>query len=177
MTGQAPVWFGRYERATRGLNRAFVAAASLCTVAIVGLVLLAVASRIIGSSVLWPYDITQFAMVYVVFLALAPALESGHHVVVELFDNAVPRPIRPYVQHIAAVLTIVFGAVLLWQLWRTTSRAFGDDRLAVASIAVPLKWVYVIGPIGTVQFILTALADLGRAQWPSGEPARTAPAH
>ena len=107
----------------------------------------------------------------------ALAFESGHHVVVELFDRLIPRPVRPYVQQFAAVLTIVFGAVFLYQLYRMTSRAFADDRLAVAAIAVPLKWVYIIGPIGIVQFNLTALAELGRAQWKAGADAEATPSH
>jgi TRAP-type C4-dicarboxylate transport system permease small subunit len=114
---------------------------------------------------MWPYNIAEFTLVYVFFFALGPALESGHHIRVDLFDNVVPRLIRPAVPYIAAALTIGFGVVFCWQLWRSTSRAFGDDRLAVAAIAVPLKWVYIIGPIGTIQFILTALAELGRAYW------------
>lgn len=160
-----PVWFQHFERATKAVNRVFAASASLCAVAIVLLVLLAVAARLSGSHILWPYDIATFTLVYVVFLSLAPALESGHHVAVELFDRMLPRPIRGFSLHVAAILTTVFGVVLFWQLYRMTSRAFSDDRLAVAAIAIPLKWVYVIGPIGVAQFILTALADLGRAQW------------
>jgi TRAP-type C4-dicarboxylate transport system permease small subunit len=165
MERSAPIWFLRYERMTKAVNKLFAAIASVLTVAIVLLVLLAVGARLAGTHILWPYDITQFTLVYVVFLAIAPALESGHHVVVELFDRLVPRPVRPYVQYVAAILTIIFAAVFLYHLYRLTSRAFGDDRLAVAAIAVPLKWVYVIGPIGIIQFILTAFAQLGRAHW------------
>lgn len=177
MSGEAPIWFRGYDRAVRAINRAFAAAASVGTLVIVGLVLFAVASRAAGVPILWPFDVAQFALAYVFFLGLAPALESGHHVVVELFDRAVPRPIRPYVLHIAALLTLVFGTVFLWQLWRSTSRAFDDNRLAVAAIAVPLKWIYVIGPIGTVQFILTAIAELGRVHWSDGRPTPEAPSH
>lgn len=177
MSRQAPVWFRHFERTTRAVNKAFAAIASVLTVVIVVFVLVAVVARLFGSHILWPYDITQFTMVYLVFLAMAPALESGHHVMVELFDALIPRSIRPYVSHVAAILTIIFGAVLLYQLYRMTSRAFADDRLAVAAIAVPLKWVYVIGPIGIFQFILTALAELGRAHWGMTDTARTSPGH
>ena len=177
MSGEAPIWFRRYDQVTKSVNRTFAAAASIGTVVIVGLVLFAVVSRVAGVPILWPYDVAQFALAYVFFLGLAPTLESGHHVVVELFDKAVPRPLRPYVLHLAALLTILFGAVFLWQLWRSTSRAFGDNRLAVAAITVPLKWIYVIGPIGTFQFILTGIAELGRVQWPAGGSMRDAPSH
>ena len=166
MGNSAPRWFQRYEAATRTINRAFVVASSLGIVLITVLVLGSVAARTAGAPILWPYDIAQFALAYVFFLGLGPALESGHHVVVEMFDRAVPRFLRPYVPHIAAGLTIVFGAILLWQLWRATSRVFADNRLAIATIVVPLKWVYIVGPVGTVVFILSAVTIFGRALWP-----------
>lgn len=162
----APGWFRSFERTVKAVNHAFAAAASLLTVAIVLLVLLAVVTRVAGSPTLWPYDFAQFTLVYVVFLAMAPALESGHHVVVELFDGLIPGAVKRFVGHIAMGLVILFGAVFLWHLYRVTARAFGDDRLAVAAIAVPLKWVYLIGPIGVAQFILTALMGFGRSLWP-----------
>jgi TRAP-type C4-dicarboxylate transport system permease small subunit len=163
----APRWFELFERMVKAVNRAFAATASLLTLIIVLLVLLAVVTRIAGSPALWPYDIAQFVLVYVVFLAMAPALESGHHVVVELFDGFIPGVVRRFVGHIAMALVIVFGAFFFWHLYRVTARAFDDNRLAVAAIAVPLKWVYLIGPIGIAQFILTALTGFGRAIWPT----------
>jgi len=163
--GGAPGWFRTFERVTKATNGAFALLASTGAAAIVALVLLAIVLRIVGRPLMWPYNIAEFTLVYVFFLALAPALESGHHIRVELFDRMVPRPIRPAVPYIAALLTIIFGVVFCWQLWRMTSRAFGDNRLAIASIVVPLKWVYVAGPIGAIQFILTGFVELGRAYW------------
>jgi TRAP-type C4-dicarboxylate transport system permease small subunit len=173
----APRWFQCYEAATKATNHAFVVAASLGVVFITVLVLGSVAARTAGAPILWPFDIAQFALAYVFFLGLGPALESGHHVVVEMFDRVMPRFLRPYVLHIAAVLTILFGAVLLWQLWRATSRVFADNRLAIASIVVALKWVYVVGPVGTIVFILSGVTLLGRAIWPTDETNRSGGDH
>ena len=177
MPSQAPRWFLTFEAVTRATNRAFAAASSALALVIVAAVIVAVLARMASATVLWPHDVAQFALLYLFFLALAPALESGHHVGVELFDSAVPRAIRRYIFHIAALLVITFGCILLWQLWRTTARAFADDRLAIAAIAVPLKWIYIAGPIGSIQFILTGLAQLGRAQWPVSGPALQTAGH
>jgi TRAP-type C4-dicarboxylate transport system permease small subunit len=173
--GQMPAWVRWFVRTIEEINKLFLLLASAGTVLIVCLVLVAVASRMTGEPLIWPYDIAQFTLVYVFFLGLAPALESGHHIGVELFDRFVPPVIRPAVAYIASTLIILFGAVLLFQLWRTTSRAFGDGRMSIQTIAIPLKWIYVIGPIGTIQFILTELSLLARHHW--GEKKTTAPAH
>jgi len=163
----APRFLYVLEQMVKAINSAFTLLASGLVVLIVAIVLYAIVTRIVGISALWTHDVTQFAFLYVFFLALAPALQSGHHITVELFDDAVPKFLRRYVFHIAGFLVLLFGCVLFWQVWKTTVRAFSDNRLAVAAIAVPLKWIYIAGPIGVAQFILTVIVQLGRAQWPA----------
>ena len=53
----------------------------------------------------------------------------------------------------------------MWQLARLSSQEFADSRLAQATIPIPLRWIYVLGPVGAAQFVLTALVQLGRAHW------------
>lgn len=165
MAASAPGWFAGLERAARAINRAFAAAAGILALAILGVVLIDVTLRWVAEPTVWAHDIARYALLYLFFLALAPALESGHHVAVDMFDRLLPPRLRPYQAHAASVLTAAFGALLLWQLTRLTSQAFADNRLAPATIALPLRWIYVLGPVGAAQFVLTALVQLGRAHW------------
>ncbi len=151
------------ERATRSINRLFVALASALALLITAVILYDVALRTVATPPIWAHDLARYALLYLFFLALGPALESGHHVVVDMFDRVVPAALRPYQAHAAALLTLAFGAVLLWATWRMMGQAFADNRLAPAVVPIPLKWIYVIGPIGTIQFMLVAVAQLGRA--------------
>ncbi len=161
----APDWFVGLERGAKAINRAFAAAASILALAILVVVLIDVTLRWFAEPTIWANDAARYLLLYLFFLALAPALESGHHVAVDMFDRLLPAPLRPYQAHAAAVLTAAFGSLLLWQLSRLTSQAFADDRLAPATIPIPLRWIYVLGPVGAAQFVLTALVQLGRAQW------------
>ena len=161
----APGWFAGLERAAKAINRAFAAAASILALVILVVVLIDVTLRWVAEPSVWAHDIARYTLLYLFFLALAPALQSGHHVAVDMFDRIVPAPLRPYQAHAAAVLTAAFGGVLLWQLTRLTSQAFADSRLAPATIPLPLRWIYVLGPVGAAQFALTALVQLGRAHW------------
>ena len=165
---KAPQGFVAFARATRAANRVFAAAAAALTLAILAVVLIDVALRWVAEPTLWANDVARFLLVYLFFLALAPALESGHHVAVDLFDRLLPRALRPLQRALGAGLCIAFGAVLLWQLSRLTGQVFADNRLATAVLVVPLKWIYVIGPLGALQFVLTALVQLGRLRWPDG---------
>ncbi|MBI5910866.1 MAG: TRAP transporter small permease [Betaproteobacteria bacterium] len=173
MVAIAPGWFAGLERAASAINRAFAAAASILALVILVVVLIDVTLRLVAEPTVWAHDVARYTLLYLFFFALAPALQSGHHVAVDMFDRLLPAPMRPYQAHSAAVLTAAFGALLLWQLTRLTSQAFADSRLAQATIPLPLRWIYILGPVGTAQFVLTALVQLGRAHWQAasgGEP-------
>ncbi len=164
MPGPQSRAFALFKNAVEGVNALFTAIACVLIVAIGLIVVLATFARTFGAPQMWAHDYAQIAFVYVVFLSFAPALQAGQHVTVELFEELVPRPARRYLDHVAALACIAFGAIFCWYLWQLTARSFADNRLANAVIAVQLKWIQVIGPIAMAQFVLTALLRLVEAQ-------------
>lgn len=166
MPGGAPRLVAALERATGAVSRLFVVLACLLALTIVLVILYDVVLRACCTPPLWAHDVARYSLLYLFFLSLGPALASGHHVVVDLFDRLLPRPLRAYQAHAAALLALAFGAVFLWTLWRMTGQAFADGRLAPAVIPIALKWIYLVGPVGAVHFMLVALVQLARAVWP-----------
>jgi len=164
--GPGPRIVGLLERTTEGINRVFVVLACALALLIVVVILYDVTLRALATPPVWAHDVARYSLLYLFFLSLGPALASGHHVVVDMFDRIVPKHFRAYQAHMAALLALTFGAVFLWQLLRMTGQAFADDRLAPAVIPIALKWVYAIGPVGAVHFIMVALVQLCRAVWP-----------
>lgn len=164
----ASQWFAAFARGTRCVNSIFALAARLLAFGIMTVILLDIAVRAVGTGVPWAYDSAQFALLYLFFLSLAPALESGHHIVIDTFDRLVPPRMGVWCAYSGMILTAIFGAIFCWQLGKMTVQAFADDRLANATIQIHLKWVYLIGPIGAAQFTLTALTILGSRYW--GDP-------
>ncbi len=109
----------------------------------------------------WVLDVCSFMLVYLFFLALAPTLQAGGHVSVDLFTRLIPQNSRGAVVILGAALTCFFGAVLFWMLLDETIEAFRDDIAFPAStIPVKVKYIWVIGPVGAAQFVLTALLIL-----------------
>jgi len=155
--------FGLYEALVKRLNGLFAILASILVLVVIAVIVLSIVSREMGISLLWANDMAQVAFVYLVFLSFAPALQSGHHVTVELFEPLVPGVIRRHLDIVAALACLVFGLIFLNQLWALTSRAIADGRMAVMAVPVQLKWVQIAGPIGLVQFCLAAIAQLGNA--------------
>ena len=149
-----------FAAAVTAINRGFARVASALVLLVVAVVVLAIVGRQLGIVLLWPGDVAQIAFVWLVFLSLGPALQSGHHVTVELFEPLVPRVLRRRLDIVAALACLVFGIVFLFQLWALTSRSIHDGRMAVMAIPVALKWVQIAGPVGLAQFCLTAALHL-----------------
>ena len=76
------------ERFTTVVNRLFVLVAS---VLVIGIMLVTVREVFVRYALnqpsLWAMDGSRYALLYAFFLALGPALQSGHHVNVDLFDS------------------------------------------------------------------------------------------
>lgn len=144
-----------------GINRVFTWLACVLTLAVIAIVLQDVLRRyFLNNPTDWALDISSFLLVYIFFLALAPALERGNHVKVDFFEERVPTAWRPRLAVAAHLLVVAFGAVLLRELYLLTEDAFIGNYLTSSPLPIRLKYIYVIGPIGTVQFVLTGLALL-----------------
>lgn len=149
------------RRATRAVNRAFLALAGVLALGIFAAMLYDLVMRnAFDAPTLWALDVSRFMLLYLFFLALAPALEAGSHVSVDVLADRMPPRAARWLRCAALVLTIVFGAILLWQLLRATRDAFARDEVFPIAVPIPVKYVYWIGPLGTLQFLLTAVVEL-----------------
>ena len=170
--------FGLYEALVKRLNSLFTLFACGLVMVIVGVVILAIVTREMGISLLWANDAAQIAFVYLTFLSFGPALASGHHVTVELFEPLVPRALRRHLDVVASLACITFGGIFLYELWNLASRSFADDRMANMAISIQLKWIQLAGLIGVAQFCLTAVLQLGVAlARPAGRPRPASAGH
>jgi TRAP-type C4-dicarboxylate transport system permease small subunit len=106
---------------------------------------------------IWALDVSRFLLVYLFFFALAPALQAGTHVSVDAVLHWVPPRIARHLRLLAITATILFGLILFWQVSRAALEAFIRDEMFPTAVRVPVKYVYWIAPVGTLQFVLTAL--------------------
>lgn len=151
-------------RFTRRVNSLFLAVGGLLAAAI--LLVMAydlVARNVFNSPTLWALDISRFLLLFLFFLVLAPALESGAHVSVDILEHYLAPGPRRVLRIVARILVLVFGAFLMWRISRTTYDAFVENSLFPTVVPIRLKHVYWIGPLGVLQFLLTGIALLGAA--------------
>lgn len=157
-------WIDKAEALTRAVNRVFASVACLLVLAIVLIVVREVVLRYgFNAPSTWALDVARYLLLFTFFLALAPALESGHHVHVDLFDPLVPLRWRRWQHASGWVLVVFFGVVLLWYVLDLTIDVFETDEFSFSVIPIKLKYLYWIGPIGALQFLLTGCVGLIRA--------------
>ena len=157
-TDAGPRWLAALERFTQVVNRIFAGIACLLVLVIMVLIVVAVVFRYgLHAPIAWALDVTIFILAFVFFLAVAPALESGSHIEVDLFDPLIPQSMRKAQRLIGKALTLIFGCVFLWFIVRYYAEIVEVDELSFTMITVPLKYVYWIGPVGAAQFLLTAI--------------------
>jgi len=158
---QEPAILAKTEKVISKINTLFTLLAGLFILGMVVIITQDVILRnFFDSPSLWALDVARFSLVYIFFLALAPALQSGQHVSTDLFLTKFTPKTQWYLKMIAFMITAVYGLVLFWQVTETTLKVFEDNRIFPVAIELPMKYVYMIAPIGTLQFIVTSLLCL-----------------
>lgn len=156
-------WLDRLESFTRVVNRIFAALACLIVMVIMILLVVGVVFRyVLHDPIPWILDVTIFMLAFVFFLAIAPALESGSHIEVDLFDPLIPAGMRKYQRISGKLLTLLFAVVLFWFVLHYYLEIVEADELSFTMITIALKYVHWIGPVGAAQFLLTAIVQVVR---------------
>lgn len=156
-------WFDRLEAFTRVVNRMFAAAACLLVLVIMTAIVVQIVYRfLLDDPIAWVLDITIFLLVFVFFLSIAPALQSGSHIEVDMFDSLIPKRHHKAVRLIGKLLTVAFAAIFLWYVAAFYYDIVEFDELSFTMLIVQLKYLYWIGPLGALQFLLTSIVLLIR---------------
>ena len=99
-------WFDHLEAFTRAVNRLFAAAACVLVLVIMTTIMIQIVYRfLLDDPIAWVLDITIFLLVFVFFLAVAPALQSSSHIEVDMFDSLIPKRHHKAVRLIGKLLT------------------------------------------------------------------------
>ena len=117
---------------------------------------------VLDDPIAWVLDITIFLLVFVFFLSVAPALQSGSHIEVDMFDALIADRYRKAGRLIGKLLTVTFAAIFLWYVGAFYYDIVEIDEVSFTMLIVQLKYLYWIGPLGALQLLLTAVVLLIR---------------
>ena len=110
----------------------------------------------------WAGELASFMMVYVVFLGLGFALQNGAHVSVDLFLEWASENTQWVLRLLGGIIVLVFGVVLTWQTSALAYDSYRYNWTSSSMMAMPLKYIYIAGPLGSALFTLTGIFTLIR---------------
>ncbi|MFN3825335.1 MAG: TRAP transporter small permease [Pseudorhodobacter sp.] len=115
---------------------------------------------IFGSPSTWSEVITRSAMIWAVFLGVAPAVREGAMIVAEVVQRTLPAKIGLALHLFSALLTFIFFAILFWQGWSMTLRV---ARQTMAALDISIGWAYAALPVGSVFIMIAVIGSAIRA--------------
>ena len=150
--------FLKFEAVTTGIA---LRAAIVFLLIATGLALFQVITRFVfGEPSTWSEVITRSAMIWSVFLAVAPAFREGAMIAVEIVQKVLP-PRLGFALYLASIaLSFLFFSILFWQGWAMTERVLSQK---LAALEISIAWVYAALPVGSVFILIALLGCMVRA--------------
>ncbi len=109
---------------------------------------------VLGAPSTWSEVAARSAMIWSVFLGVAPAFAYGSMISIEVVQTALPRLAGRVLMVVSAALSLIFFAVVFWQGWAMTERVANQT---VAGLQISISWAYAALPVGSL-FALPAIA-------------------
>ena len=140
------------------INNGFAVFAIILLILVMLAISYDVVIRRVFGSIPWVLEVSEFALLYIVFLAAAWLLRKDGHVKMDLLLLR----LKPRTQAIINTITSIAGAltclVIAWYSTGVTIQYFIDKTVAMPTVIEPLKWpTFIIIPIGTfmlfIQFV------------------------
>ncbi|MCB1336700.1 MAG: TRAP transporter small permease [Maritimibacter sp.] len=130
---------GHVQKGADGLTRLSALVATLGLITQVVVILVDVVGRYFGAPLKGAQDISEMAMVLIVFGAMALCDRVGGHVSVDLFENAMPR----WMIRAGDIASALIGAAIFLGIAWTTWESAGLSKmlnLATNIIKLPKVW-------------------------------------
>lgn len=120
--------------------------------------------NVTGDSIAWTEELNQFLIVLVCFVGLSYAAGEGRHIRMSALSDALPDRFRRWLMIFVTSTTALLLFFLAYYAW---SYAVSVDRRSPV-MGVPLRWVYMIAPIGLVlggiQYGMAAIKNVSGTQ-------------
>jgi len=105
----------------------------------------------------WVIDFTEYALLYILFLASAWALAKENHIVIDILLGVCPPRARRVLDVMSSLIGAVASGIFFWFSAVVTLRAYEASEVIWHSLIVP-KWpVWIVMPFGslllTIQFL------------------------
>jgi TRAP-type C4-dicarboxylate transport system permease small subunit len=105
------------------------------------------------------YELTEFALVLIVFLALGYAQHNEDHVVIDLLYTRFPKAVQRVAYLFSTLLSLAVISLMAWRLYLYSGRMVAGNY-TTAVLRIPLYPLVLVAAFGTACFILAILSGL-----------------
>ena len=134
-----------------------IAGAAMTGIMIV--VLLQVASRLLGTPVSWTEEATRYLFVWMIFLGIAAGFRTVETARVTLFIDMMPDLMRRLSVPIYISSSVLFFGLTAWTGWKLARQQYMMNETS-ATLAVPMWLIGTIMPIAAILAILAIFESL-----------------
>jgi TRAP-type C4-dicarboxylate transport system permease small subunit len=116
--------------------------------------------NLFGLSAPWAFDLSEYSLVWMTFLAAPWVLLQDRHVRIEILVDVLPPAAQRILGILVSLVAIVTCAVLAW---RTGIAAVGyveNDIMMPRIWRIPRIWPYVVVPLGSTLLMLAFVVRL-----------------
>lgn len=151
-------WYRAYERLT-----AVMAAAAACLILLMSLwITYDVATRnLFGLASPWAFDLSEYTLVWITFLAGPWLLLKDRHVRIELLIDQLSVRLQRAVGIVVSVVAILVCVILAWQCGIAAHDYLTRGDMMPRIWRIPRIFPYVVIPIGAVMLAVSFVFRLG----------------
>jgi TRAP-type C4-dicarboxylate transport system permease small subunit len=113
--------------------------------------------RYLGYPTSWTLELTEYALVYSVFLGVSYAEKYGDHIRVDFFIDLLTKKNKKYVDIFNYICIILFISPMTYYGFRLWFKSFTSGVLSPTPLRVPLIWIQLIFPIGMTLMLIKVL--------------------
>lgn len=113
----------------------------------------------INNPLKWVFEGTEYAMLFITFLAVTFVLQKDEHVRLDLAINALGPRLRTGINAITSLVMAAVSLVLTWSSAKYTIYLFQNDVTLIKYYTIPKFVIYFIIPVG---FFLLFIQSLKR---------------
>tara|TARA_R110000824_G_scaffold59379_6_gene159497 strand:+ start:2516 stop:3034 length:519 start_codon:yes stop_codon:yes gene_type:complete len=141
----------------RGLDAILQPVVFAAMAALIGVITLQIASRVLFSAVGWTEEVSRFLLVWITFLAGTLAFQRGRHIAVTFAVDALPVRVRQAAR-IAATLAVLAFLVALVVIGYRYMQVQSFQKSA--SLRLSMTYVYAVIPLTAALMSWYTLVDL-----------------
>ena len=120
--------------------------------------------------IFWTIEVTQYAMVFILFLGAAWLLREEGHVVMDVLVNRLGQKPRNLTNAVTSIMAAIVCLIITWYGIRVNVDYFQTDFIYSATLDIPAFLLQAVVPLGTfllfIQFLRRAYGYLGKLRAP-----------